>query len=462
VNTVTEGLAERIVAWRSAGVPDAVRHQSARLVLNALKGSVEAYDHPVIAALCDWQLQAAGPGDVPLLWRAERLPGESAALVNTAMLELLDFNENHSQNGPLHPTAPVLPALLADAQRLGLVSGVAFLDALAIGVEVELALADALMWSTYRRGFMTGVLVGGVAAAAACCALRGFDAARTAQALAFAMTCGHGAMENFGSAGHALNLGLASRNGLAAVELAERGLTTALTAFEGFKGMASAYSDEDPQRAFTIVAGLAEDPWKRIFEPTFKSYPTETITQATVTCVLGVSAGLSEAERRGVQRLELETSPLVAEIAAERHARFGPALADDLQAKFDLRFCAASAWLAGRFGAEQMQRPAHTDPAVLDLRERVVVRGSEARAVESAALVATLGDGRQLTFDCPWSRGAAANPLEDADIAALLRRHAAGRVAEACIEAIVAAVWALEADASPLALAGLVGAAATQ
>src|SRR5947209_3339415 len=106
--TVTQRLASFIVDWAEKGTPPDVTHQAKRMVMNALKGSVGAYDHPAVATLHTWEVEAHAQGRLArVLWLGTLLPAEAAAFINAAMLEVLDFNENHLPNGPLHPTATV-------------------------------------------------------------------------------------------------------------------------------------------------------------------------------------------------------------------------------------------------------------------------------------------------------------------------------------------------------------------
>ena len=442
--TVAQRLAAVITGRADGGVPPEVRHQAKRLILNACKGSVSAFDHPVIRTLLALEQEAQGSGRLAsVLWLQARLPADAAAFVNAAMLEILDFNENHTENGPLHPTAPVLPAVLAEAQQIG-APGAAVLDALAIGVEIELAVASMLMWSAYQRGFMTGVLVGGVGAAAAVAALHGLSPEQTTNALGFAMTCALGAMENFGSAGHATNTGLACRNGLLAATLARHGLVTAPTAFEGKKGMLSSYSDEPLDKAEGIVGELEAGSWQRIFEPAFKSLPTETITHAPVECVLDLVSVLPADRRRDVRELRFRLNPLVAEITADRYAQFGRPISNDLQAKFDQRLCVSAAWVRGRFTHDEMTQTAYDDQTILDVRDRVSGIPDPSLRIEQAMLEAHLADGTVQTARCSGFRGSPLRPLSDGELADLLRFHAVGRVEPSDLDALIDGVWHLD------------------
>ena len=115
---VTERLARFVAAHRGERLPPAVEHQARRLLLNAAAASLAGHDHPAIERLREWAIDGVTTGAARLLWHGDRTTGDRAALVNGAMLEVLDFNETHIE-AFVHPTAPVWPAVQATAERSG-------------------------------------------------------------------------------------------------------------------------------------------------------------------------------------------------------------------------------------------------------------------------------------------------------------------------------------------------------
>ena len=440
-STVAGRLAAVLVAGRSAGVAADERHEAKRLLLNQLKASVGAADHPAIAALRDWTLEAGSTGrQAHVLWLGDTTASEQAALLNAALFEVLDFNETHLGTY-VHATSAVAPAVLAEAEVHG-GSGRLVLDALALGLEVDLVVATMLMPNAYVRGFTPGVLVGGVGAAAAVSVLRGFDLETTRNALAIAMCSATGAMESIGSSAHVYNQGLAARAGVTACQLAARGIETAPTAFEGEKGMLSSFSGESPDRIEGVLSALGRGRWL-MRDQAYKRLPTETITQAPIDCVLAIRNRFAGEALPEVERLTFRVDPLVARVSAERFARFGTPR-NDLQARFDLRFCAASAWTRGRFTLAEMAEAAYTDPAILALRSRVDVEADDRYTINGAALELRFADGRVETAEIDPFRGASMNPLGDDELSAVFRAAAAGVIPDAQAETVLAALWSLD------------------
>jgi 2-methylcitrate dehydratase PrpD len=422
----------------AAGVPQHATHEAKRLLLNQLKASLGTGSHPAIEILNGWALPPAPEApSARVLWVGTETSTEQAAFVNGAMFEVLDFHDTYIPTY-LHAVSGVLPAALAlaEAERL---SGRELAAALALGIEVELAIATILMPSGYFRGFVPLGLVGSTGAAAACAVLGNLDDERTRNALGLAMCTAGGVYETVGSMGLPYVTGHNTRAGLTAYELAARGLDAPVTAFEGEKGMLASYSDEPASKIGEVMATLGEE-W-RIHGQSYKTMPTETITHAPLECTLRIRERAGE---RAIERMRFGVEPIVVKIANERRDRFGEPRSD-LEARFDLRHCVAAAWQRGRFTRAEMSARAYTDPAVLDLRSRVDLVADEARKTfDGCRLEVTFSDGSRDSITVDAFRGSAANPLSDEELVALFRATAAEHLEPGRGEQIAQAVMALE------------------
>ena len=97
----------------------------------------------------------------------------NAALVNGAMAHALDFDDTHT--GSLgHPSAPVIPAVLAVAEWKGL-SGKAALEAFIVGFEVETRIGKGMGMKHYDRGWHATSTFGRFGAAVAAGKLLGLS-----------------------------------------------------------------------------------------------------------------------------------------------------------------------------------------------------------------------------------------------------------------------------------------------
>lgn len=436
--TVAARLAAFIVAQRKTGVPDDVIHEAKRLFLNQLKASVGATAHPAIRILADWATaDVNGRGGAHVLWSGIETSPQQAALVNGALFEVLDFHDTYIPCF-MHAVSAVLPAVASVAEQRGK-SGADLLAALAIGIEVELAIATILMPTGYYRGAVPAGLTGGVGAAAACCALMELDEVRTTHALGVAMCTAFGLYASVGSMTLSYITGATARSGIAAFELAERGFTAPATAFEGDRGMFQAQCDEDRAKIETVVATIGQE-W-RIFGQTYKVVPTETITHGPVECTLAI---LPRARGRTVERMIFKVNPLVQSIADERRERFG-APSSESEACFDLRHCVAAAWLRGRFTTAETAPDCYTDPELLALRDRVELIADETRKTfEGCSLEIFFVDGTHEAHNVDFFLGTPGARVPDAMLVDLLAQYGTGVIPDGRAGEIAAAIWSLD------------------
>ncbi len=269
------------------------------------------------------------------------------------------------------------------------------------------------------------------------------DEVRTTHALGIAMCTAFGLYASVGSMTLAYITGATARSGVAAFELAERGFTAPVTAFEGDRGMFQAQCDEDRGKIDEVLATLGQT-W-RIFGQTYKVVPTETITHGPVECTLALHP---LANGRTVERMVFKVNPLVQAIADERRDRFG-APSSESEACFDLRHCVAAAWLRGRFTTAETAEACYRDPAVLALRDRVDLIADEARATfEGCSLELRFTDGSGETHNVDDFLGTPGRRVPDDMLTALLAQYGAAILPAGRADAIAEAVWALDAAAS--------------
>ena len=161
-----------------------------------------------------------------------------AALINGAAGHALDFDDSSTlMRG--HPSAPVLPAVLAAAE-LGGRSGADALTAYIVGVEVQSRIGMAIGEEHYTKGWHTTSTVGVLGAAAAVGRLLGLDAPGFAAAMGIAASSASGLKANFGTMTKSLHAGQAAERGMLAARLALRGYTAGLEAVDGGQGLAQA------------------------------------------------------------------------------------------------------------------------------------------------------------------------------------------------------------------------------
>ena len=148
---VTKIFSRYLVNSRWADIPERVRHEAARALLNFMGCALGAARHGTVERALAAVREFAGPPQAGVLGRAERLDILNAALLNGISAHVLDFDDTHVR--AIHPSAPVLPALLAYAEWRK-VSGAELVHAFVLGVEAE---------EPHRAVGVPGALRGGLA-----------------------------------------------------------------------------------------------------------------------------------------------------------------------------------------------------------------------------------------------------------------------------------------------------------
>jgi 2-methylcitrate dehydratase PrpD len=163
--------------------------------------------------------------------------GPDAALIGGIAAHALDYDDQ-SLSG--HPSAVMVPALLAEGEMLGS-SGRDLATAYVAGYEVW---ADLIRRSSnyHRKGWHPTSVFGVIGAAAATAVLHRLSAERAATALAIAASHAGGLGANFGTMTKPYHAGRAARDGLVATRLAAAGMTAGRDALENPQGFLTAFS----------------------------------------------------------------------------------------------------------------------------------------------------------------------------------------------------------------------------
>jgi aconitate decarboxylase len=260
VEPVTWELAGWLAGLRLEDIPDDVRERARHVLLDgiacALVGARLEWSDLATEAVC--ALESAG--ECVLIGTGRTTAPSASALLNSSYIQGFELDDYHPA-APVHSSALVLPAVLAALPSAGRHSGADVLLAAIRGFEVAprvgLALHGAQMLT---RGWHSGAVFGGPAAAAVAGTLYGLDAAGFEDALGIAATQAGGLMAaQFGSMCKRMQHGFAARNGLLAAVLAAGGYSGIKGVFEvpygGFLSTLGEGHDPDPGQ---IVAELGE------------------------------------------------------------------------------------------------------------------------------------------------------------------------------------------------------------
>ncbi|MDB5317467.1 MAG: MmgE/PrpD family protein [Rhodospirillales bacterium] len=350
-----------------------------------------------------------------------------AALLNGTAAHALDYDDVAIGG---HPSTVLVPAILAEGERLG-VDGAAALRAYLVGYEVWAELIAREPDPHHRKGWHPTGVFGTVGTAAAVAHLHGLDAGRAAHAVALAGSMASGLVANFGSMTKPLHAGRAAASAIEAVRLAARGFTASADAMEHHAGFLAALSPTgraDRESPSKLGGDL------RILDTglSIKRYP---MCYATHRAIDGMLALTARENLRPDDVTDIEVSVGSTQASMLRNHR----PATGLEAKFSLQFAIAAALVARRVGLGELtdgfvSRPevqaqfaklriVQTDTQcplepIFALTDRVVIRTGTGRVLDSGDIrfphgnamdPLTLVELREKFLDC-----AGAAPL-DAD-----------------------------------------------
>src|SRR5215471_16281821 len=167
MNGPTLQLASFVTSASPAMLPDAVVHQAKRCWLDWIGCALGGSTAPAVEHLLGVAHEMGGAaGPVTIFGRKQRLNAWWAALVNGQAGHVLDFDDTLLPPAPLHPSAAVLPAVLALSEWHHLPGKQALLAGV-VGTDVACRTALAFGQSHMDRGFHGTGTVGSIGAAAA-------------------------------------------------------------------------------------------------------------------------------------------------------------------------------------------------------------------------------------------------------------------------------------------------------
>jgi 2-methylcitrate dehydratase PrpD len=279
----------------------------------------------------------------------------NAAEINGTAAHAIDFDDCSNTLGG-HPSAPILPGLIALAETRH-ASGKDLLAAYIAGFETEAAIARMVNFYHYEKGWHPTATIGTFGATAAACHLIRLNTEKTAVALGLAVSLAAGVKANFGTMTKPLHVGETTRSGLVAALLVEQGFTANKEAFEHPHGFLTLFNGEgnyDVSRLlenwakpFNIVApGLA-----------IKKYPCCGSTHPAIDAMLIL---------RETHTLKADD---IAEIISYTHPRRlkhtnRPDPKTPLDAKFSVQYAMARALVDGRIVIENFEGDAYNDPYI--------------------------------------------------------------------------------------------------
>ncbi|MGA2992424.1 MAG: MmgE/PrpD family protein [Candidatus Korobacteraceae bacterium] len=446
--SLTAYVADFITSTKYAGIPQNVLQLGKKSILDglglALAGSVAKSGEIVRRHL---ESLGFSRGASTVIGSGMRVPPRFAAFANGTASHADDYDDTQLAVAKdrvygllTHPTSPVLPAVLAVAERDGR-TGRDLLQAYQVGVEVECKIAEAIKPRHYQEGFHSTATCGTFGAAAALSNLLGLSLEATRVALSIAGSQSAGLRENFGTMVKPFHAGRAAESGVVAAEFAQMGFTAApgiLEAPRGFFRAAGGGYDENAIRAKLGHPWTFADPGVSI-----KPHPSGSLTHPGMTMMLSLIKQ-HNIKPEQVEHVKVGTNQNMPNALIHHQPT------TELQAKFSMEFCMAILLLRGRAGLPEFTDEIVNEPDVQAMIRKVefgVHPVAEAAGYDKMTTIIeiALKDGRKISGQADFGKGSPANPMSYGEVADKFRECATfSRWPSAKAEKVIAMVEKLE------------------
>lgn len=358
----TRILGRFVADLRYENLPDSVSARAKLAVLDWAGSALAGLDSDSARKVGALMEELGGPSEATVIGRKERRPALHAALLNGVQASIYEVDDVHL-DCRVHPGLPIVSAAFALAEREGF-SGRRLIEAVVAGYEVLVRLTIAIGVPHNDNWHSTGT-AGAVGAAAACAKLLGLSAEQAAGALGLGATQGAGLID--GTEGKALATkhfhgGKAAQNGMWAALLARRDYLGSRTALEGEWGYLRAFAKGTDADKAALLDRLGQH-WY-ILRTISKPFACCLSSHAGIHALLGL-VRKHDLRPEHVEAVEAYTNP------GSYYMIRNPDPRDELQAKFSLPFCLASALVHRDVSYRAFDDERIWEPQVREVMKRV-------------------------------------------------------------------------------------------
>jgi 2-methylcitrate dehydratase PrpD len=351
---------------------------------------------PVEASASGW-----GAGDqARLLGRGGAMPAPSAAFVNGFRIHCLEWDAVHA-GAVVHASSVVTAALGAAIDRRGGCEPDEALCALATGVDIAAGLGLA---STGSMRFFRPATAGVIGAALAVARIDRIERLEDVLGLAYSQASGTMQAHVEGSIALPLQIAVAARAAVTAVDLADAGLTGPHDALEGPFGYFRNF-EEGRLASYTDRMGSG---WL-IEQVSTKPYPSGRASHA-VLATLDLLLREREMDRDDVVEIEVHAPPLIRRLV-DRPMKAGMTAS---YARLCLPWLTALMLREGRIDPRQFTSEAFDDPAFVERAALLSIRpdgNDDPNALEPQEVVIRLRDGRRIERRVDHALGSPEAPM---------------------------------------------------
>lgn len=389
-------------SWSS--LPERVQAESIRALVNWVACAVGGAVTPLVDAAVKGVKLTESNAAAPLIGRRERVSMPNAALIACISSTAHTFDDTHLAT-ITHPTGPVAAAIFAASHALSLagkpVSGSNLLASLAVGVELECRLSNAIAagGQSHMGWYMTG-LSGGVGAAAAVARLLGLTKVQTVSCIGLAGAQACGLRATHGSMAIAYVPGLAARNGLVSAYMAAADFTCSGHAIDGRNGLLQVLSPTAAPDLINKRLGIEFE----LMNNAYKPYPCGIVIHPAIDACLKLVKNPS-ARVDAVVRIHLSVHPDAMNLTWRKLPN------NELDAQVSLYHWVAAALIFGQAGVAEGELASVMDARVRALQEIIEVTVDNTLRSNQAVVLLRMQDGSSLEHKTENAIGSISNPM---------------------------------------------------
>jgi len=438
---ITEPISKFAASLRFEDLSPEAVYQAKRFLLDSLGCALGGYGvHDVTLAL-EVLEEIAGRGPCTVIGSGKRVDPVSAALANALMIRCMDYNDIYWKQDPSHPS-DIFPAALACCERAGSDGG-ELIVGLVLGHEFECRFCEAAFPGIRERGWHHATLTAFVSPIVAGRALHlaaeqiqhaiGISASR--HATLGAVTAGKlTMMKNTVDP-------MATQSGVLAALMAEKGYTGPEHVVDGKEGLTHCFGPEWKLNMLTEGLGAS---W-RITQCGMKFFPTEALTHAPISAVLGLIHE-HNLKPEHVEKVHIRSLARAADILSDP-SKYDPRSKET--ADHSLPYVIAAALVDRQVTPAQFTLEKIMDAQIrAQLRKVEVVGDPEIEkvfpALQRVVVTIRTTSGQEFAKQLDYPKGDPRNPLSDSEIEEKFAALADGVLSRAAQKKVREAVWNLE------------------
>jgi len=399
-------------------VVEATKAQTLNIISAMIGGSTASGIKELVELLQDW----GGKQESSVIAYGHKMPALHAAQANASMAHALDFDDTYNKM-MLHSGAVTVPPALAVAEMKGTVNGKEFITAVTSAVDLGCRMClvlkappgekEQLAWQSWHFTALLGYFM----SAAAAGRLLGLNEEQMMNAfgLAYHQAAGNLQSGREGAQTKRLGPGFASRGGVAAAFMAQRGNTGAKNFIEGEVGLYGLYY---PQSRYCDLTRLTANLGQQFENEdiSLKPYPCGVYNHTAIDAALIITK--KEDIRPGeVAEITIYTGEggnfLCKPLEVKRHPK------NEVDAQFSIPWSVATAIAKRRASVWDYTDEAAGDPLIHRLTDRINVIIDPALtggSIEPTRVRIKTVDGREFIHQVDIPPGTPQNPFGPADI----------------------------------------------